>query len=365
MSKQVQVDIPRVEVETLRAEGLLRGSSVVDAGALSIIGVFMLVMSILTPIGVGIRIAEIALSGGMLLAGVLLWRAVLTKKRATLHINLLPGEVALAAALLYLGVAMPTFHQGVVPGVGAVSYSAAVIQFIAVLAGLVFGSMALVLSGATRNARPAGKIAPAAIVCDSVILITGTILLAIALGQLPGNALKPPLWNWISFVGITIPGMLLLLVREGVKEGTENWGRSSRFRAVLRLGATEILLIIGLAIMLFGSYANLNLGLNGYVVGIKGNTTGLILLLAAALFLVFVRGFFKLAFVQGSTGQRFANKLLYVVGVIAFIYGERSVLSGHAPLFAAGAAAPTATLILFGALLVLVVGRVFDQKIAV
>lgn len=158
--------------------------------------------------------------------------------------------------------------------------------------------------------------------------------------------------------------MLLLIAREGVKQGTENWSSRSLLRGVLSLLATESLLVIGLAIMLAGSYNNLTLGMNGFTVGVKGNAVGLTLFVVATLFFLLVRGFFKLTFLQRTqlTSLRIVNKLLFVAAAIAFIYGERSVLSGKPPMFAVGGAAPAVTLILLGALFVLIVGRVFAQK---
>lgn len=360
MNKPMSIARPESDSLAPQADGLLRTSSVVNACALVIIGGVMMVMGFLTPIGVVLQTVEIALGLGMMLSGALLWKAVTNKKQASINISILPGELALALGFVYLGVAMSAFH---VHG-GSVSYLEAVIQFIIVLAGLVFGATALTVSGASKLVRPSEKVSPTAVIRDGVILIAGTILLAIALGQLSGGTLKPPLWNWISFAGITIPGMLLLIAREGVKEGTENWSRRSLLRGVLSLLATESLLIIGLAIMLGGSYYNLTLGMNGFTVGFKGNAVGLTLLVVAVLFLLLVRGFFKLAFLQRTrlTSLRMVNKLLFVAAAIAFIYAERSVLTGKPPMFAVGGAAPEVTLILLGALFVLIVGRVFAQK---
>ncbi|GAC1391782.1 MAG: hypothetical protein NVSMB38_13230 [Ktedonobacteraceae bacterium] len=360
MNKPMSLTRPESDSLAPQADGLLRTSSVVNAFALVIIGVVMMVMGFLTPIGVVLQAVEIALGLGVVLSGVLLWKAVTNKKQASINISILPGELALAVGIVYLGVAMPTFH---VHG-SSVSYLESLIQFITVLAGLVFGATALTVSGASKIVRPSGKFSPTAVIRDGVILIAGTILLAIALGQLAGGALKPPLWNWISFGGITIPGMLLLIAREGVKEGTENWSHGSLLRGVFSLLATESLLIIGLAIMLAGSYYNLTLGANGFTVGFKGNAAGLTLFVVAILFFLLVRGFFKLTFLSRTqlTSFRIVNKLLFVVAVIAFIYGERSVLSGKPPMFAVGGAAPEVTLILLGAFFVLIVGRVFAQK---
>jgi hypothetical protein len=329
---------------------VLKVSTGVTAVGFTIIGVAMLVMGFLTPGGIGRLIAEIGLSAAVLFAAGLLFRTIVDKKGAPRGVGLLSGEVELAATFLYLGVAYP----------------AAISQFIAVLAGFALGAGELALSGASKSARPAGKVTFPAVVRGGVILIVGTILLAIALGQLPGAALKPPQWSWISFLGITIPGMLLLVAREGIKEGLENWGQQSRFRGVLSLLATEVLLIVGLTIMLYGSYSNLTLGKNGYLVGIKGNATGLILWAGAALFLILVRGSFKwaLSVETRRTYHRILSMLLYGVAVVAFIYGERSVLTGKNPLLAVGGAAPAALLIVLGAMLVLVVGRAAAQKVS-
>jgi hypothetical protein len=264
-----------------------------------------------------------------------------------------PGEIALAATFFYLGTAMPVFHQGLA------SPQAALTQFIAVLLGLIIGTVALVLSGATKGIRRASSINSVASLRDGVILIIGTILIAISLSQLSGPALKPTQWNWISYGGITVPGMFILIGREGVKQVSEYW---TGFKRILSSVVTEIMLIGGLAIMLFGSYSNLTLGTNGYLYlsHIKGNAYGFTLWAIAILFLLLIRGPFKLAFLRGNRqfGLQVVNQILYVVALIAFIYGERSVLTGMAPKIMLGGAAPAVLLILFSALLLLVLGRV-------
>jgi hypothetical protein len=114
--------------------------------------------------------------------------------------------------------------------------------------------------------------------------------------------------------------------------------------------------------MLFGSYSNLTLGTNGYLYlsHIKGNATGFTLWAVAVLFLLLIRGPFKWAFLQGNRqfGRQVVSQLLYVAVLIAFIYGERSVLTGMAPKIIIGGAAPAALLILLSGLLLLVLGRV-------
>lgn len=349
---------------------LVKGYSLVSASAFTILGIVMLVLALLTPTSIVFKgssvvvslstifkVAEIVFSLGMLHAAIMLWRAALNKKHMSRGIGILPGDAALANAFFYLGFSMTAFH------LGYASPAIALAQFITVLVGLFFGAGGLALSGVSKPARPLGHITFPLMLRDGVILIVGTILMAIAFGQLSGAALKPPQWNWFSFLGITTPGMLLLMGREGVKARLETWQGLARFP---RLLLTDTLLVLGLAIMLYGSYSNLTLGVNGYQVGPKGNTAGLILWIAAVLLLLVIRGAFKIAVSQryNHVGYRMVSKLLYVMAIVFFIYGERSFLSGHAPLFSIGGAAPAVALILFSAFLVLVVGRAAAQKVS-
>lgn len=46
-----------------------------------------------------------------------------------------------------------------------------------------------------------GRVSFPIAVRDGVILIIGTILVAIAFGQFAAPRLNPPKWNWISFAG--------------------------------------------------------------------------------------------------------------------------------------------------------------------
>lgn len=350
----------KLEFRAPETGALVRRGGVADAWAMGALGVAMLALALGAPGGMGVRIIEVALSVAMVASGVLLARAVVTFGRTGKPIGLLPGELALAAAMLYLGTAAPTFH------LPKASYGVAVAQFLCVLVGLFLGAAALVVDGASQGVRPRGKRSPAAMVRYGVTLIVGTILLAIGLGQLPNKMLMPPKWSWISFLGITIPGMLLLVAREGVKQQLERSGGQGALSRALRVLATDALLVLGLSIMLFGSFANLNLGMNGYQTGFKGNSAGLLLWAVAALALLLGRGWYKLVVAETGAplGRRVMSKLLYVVGVVAFIYGERSVLSGKAPMVALGGAAPVVSLILLGALLVLVAGQVAARRVA-
>src|SRR5258708_189797 len=283
MKTLMPIDVTECESVTLPPKRMLWGYSIVSACTLTIIGIVMLIAALSTMTGVILKGVEVVLSVGMVFASILLWLVILNKRHVSPGIGLLSGEIALASAFLYLGVTMPVFHQGLA------SSAPARVQFIAVLAGLICGNGALVLSGVSKPARSLGRVMFPAMVRDGVTLITGTILLAIAIGQLPGAALKPPQWNWISFLGITIPGMILLVAREAIKERSEIWQGLARFS---RLLVTETMLILGLAIMLYGSYSNLTLGVNGYSLAVKGNATGFILWIAAVLLLLVIRGAF-------------------------------------------------------------------------
>ncbi|GHO82178.1 hypothetical protein [Dictyobacter formicarum] len=353
----------------LPMNNVVKGYSLVSACAFTILGVVMLALALLTPtsiifngsaVVVGLdmffKVAEIVFSLGMLHAAIMLWRMILDKKHMHSSIGILPGDGALANAFLYFGFAMTAFH------LGYASAAIALAQFITVLVGLFFGAGGLVLSGVSKPARPLGHITFSLMLRDGVILIVGTILMAIAFGQLAGAALKPPQWNWISFLGITVPGMFLLIGREGIKARLETWRGPATFP---RLLLTDALLVLGLAIMLYGSYSNLTLGVNGFQVGPKGNTVGLIVWIAAVLLLLVIRGAFRIAAAHkyNHVGYRMGSKLFYVIAIVIFIFGERSFLSGHAPLFAVGGAAPASALILLGAILLLVVGRSVSQKV--
>jgi hypothetical protein len=356
MSRSVSFDKTEQKLLAQLSHRLWAGFGIVSGCAFTIIGFVLLVTAFATSSGGILKGIQAVFSIGVVAAGILILRVFLNRQYLSRGVGILAGEIALACAFLYLGVAMPLFHQGLASPV------IASIQFIVILSSFVFGTGALALSGASKQSRPLGLVTFPSIVRDGVILLTGTVLLAIAIGQLPGAALKPPQWNWLSFLGITIPGMLLLVAREGAKERFETWQGLARLFALL---LTDTLLVLGLAIMLYGSYSNLTLGANGYQVGLKGNAAGLGLWIAAVLLLLIVRGAFKLAFSHRDNrlSYRMISKILYVIAVVLFIYGERSVISGQAPHFIAGGAAPIVALFLLGAFLVLIVGRATSQKV--
>ena len=303
----------------------------------------MAVMALVAPLDAGARVAETAAAGIAAIGGALLVARGKSAASAA-------GGLMLLAMLVYFAVTNQEFQQGGVP------YSIAVAQFVSVPVGLVLGAtaFAFALDGSTPGGRRAGRTAE--FVPDAVILVVGTILLGIALGQTGNERLTPPKWNWISFLGLTVTGALVLIVvRSAVKSmlhGDRPVGQSRRLLGVL---ATELLLVIGLAVMIYGALNNLVLGANGFRTGFKGNGEGLILWIGAALFLVVVRGGFKLAsWRDRGLGRAAVRELLYVAGVFAFIVGERSVLSGKPPGVMSGDALAAAVVILVGALVLLV-----------
>lgn len=103
------------------------------------------------------------------------------------------------------------------------------------------------------------------------------------------------------------------------------------------------------------------LGKNGYITGFRGNLAAFTLVVAAAVSLIVVRGALGRAVSTQrgtATSAVILSKLLYVVGVVALIYGEPSVVTGKAAAFTIGPAADYAVVIAVVALLVLVSGRV-------
>ncbi len=319
--------------------GLLWRLQVPVGALLAAVGATMIALAFLGTLGVGRQIFEIVLGALVLVpGGLIVWAALVGKRSTGLH--LAAGEAALAATITYLGEAMPPFHHG------AVGHDTGLAQFIAVVVGLVVGAISLALPAPASTEKPTG-VHWASVIRDSVILIVATIVVAIGISQTANPAVMPPKWNWTSFLAITIPGMLMLIFLRG---GLKALWRPGLMRAV----AVEGLLVVGLGVMILGSVNNLNLGASGYQAGLKGNASGLTLWIAAALFLVVVRGAFKLAIPDGDhrTAVALVRKALYVVGVVAFIYGEKSVITGMPPKVAAGGAfAAGAAMIIAGVVL--------------
>ncbi|MDP8910627.1 MAG: hypothetical protein M3M94_00990 [Actinomycetota bacterium] len=309
------------------------------------LGGAMAVMAFIAPVDAGPRAAE-AVAGALAAIG-----GTLLLARGA-HAAMTAGAVTLLASLVYLAVTNTEFHEG---GVG---YSIAVAQFVTVPIGLVLGGIAFALTPETRTT---GRMN---FVPDGVILVVGTILLGIGLGQIGNERLMTPKWNWVSFLGLTITGMLVLVLLRGALKAAVGGDRrgSTAFRFLGPL-APELLLVGGLAVMMYGALNNLVLGANGFRTGFEGNGDGLALWIAAALFLVVVRGGFKFTVRnQRGVAQAVVRELLYFAGVFAFIVGERSVISGKPPGVPIGDALPAAAVILLGALFLLVPVRMAAKQ---
>jgi len=319
--------------------------------AMLAVGGAMAAMALAAPVDAAARAAEAAAGAAAGAGGAALLRGARTGRPA----GATGGGLMLLASLVYLAVTNTEFHQG---GVG---YPLAVAQFLTVPLGLVLGGTAFAVTHPSPPER-AGRTSDS--VPDGVVLVVGTILLGIGLGQIGNERLMPPKWNWISFLGLTVTGMLVLIVLRGAVKSSRDGDRPSdpphRGWAV---PATELLLVAGLAVMLYGALNNLVLGANGFRTGLKGNGDGLAVWIAAALFLVVVRGGFKLAVGhRRGAGFALAKELLYVAGAVAFIVGERSVLAGKPPGVPIGGAWPAAVLILLGAVFLLVPARMVAKR---
>ena len=330
---------------TSLAERVEASAKAVGVG-IAVLGAAMALMGLTAPVGLGARAAEVSAGALAALGGVLLLRR---GKRAAMT----SGGSALVASVVYLSVTNTEFHEG---GVG---YSIAVVQFVTVLIGLVLGGTACVLTPEGRGTGGASDFLP-----DGVLLVTGTILLGIGLGQLGNERLMTPRWNWVSFIGLTVSGMLVLVVLRGALKAALRRDRQSRGAPrLLGLLGTELLLVVGLGLMVYGALNNLVLGANGFRTGFEGNSEGLVVWIAAALFLIVVRGGFKMA-IPGERGAAHGvvREVLYFVGAFAFIVGERSVLSGRPPAVSIGGALPAAAAILLGAFFLLVPVRVAAKQ---
>jgi hypothetical protein len=333
------------------ADGADRRGALATVVALVATGSTMLGLSISTGTAPLRLIGELLAGGAVVASGVLIASA-LRSQCDRVKVGLLPGELALDGALVYLGLAMSGAHHG---GGGA---SWALLQFVAVLVGLVAGAAGLSLVRAQRSSSGRGTLT--VVVRDGVLLVVGSLLVAIAVGEAARPALVPPHWNWISFVGLTIPGMIVLLGRERLKDRASHHPHQPRQRSRVRAVSNEMLLLVGLAVMVFGSTANLTMGKDGFVAGFVGDGRGLAFWVAGAAFLVAGRGLWKIRCLGslGSSSRAAGAGLLYLVGVTVFVVGERAVQLGHGPSVPLSAASSAfAALVLLAAALVLGVLR--------
>ena len=206
------------------------------------------------------------------------------------RIRLLGGELAIDAAFAYVVVALASRP------VGAPLRS---VELVLGLGGLVTGAGALAVA-------PLDDGSVAAAVRRSVLLITGTILIALAVGQLehPGLSMR---WNWVPFLGFAVPGMLTVLGAELLRGSAASRGRTL---------ATTVALVAGVAILLYGSINNLALGQGGLGAGIRATPA---LSAAAAATAALVAG--------GSLSRRWrpawVSDLITAAGVLGMVVTER------------------------------------------
>ncbi len=332
--------------------GLLQVAALAAGASLFIVGAGMVALAFAAYLSPGRFVAEavvgaiVAASGGALLFSAL--RGHPQSKMAALL-----GDLTLLGSLFYLGSALPPFNHHMV------NRPVATLQFIAVILAITIGTAAIALTPAPAHNFAGWKhIGQIVLAADGVVLVAGTILLGIGLGQLDKASLTPPMWNWVSFLGLTVPGMIVLvMIRGAVKklgptEQTLGW----QAKGIWVLLGWEMLLVAGLGVMIYGALYNLVLGANGFAGGFKGNANGLLLWVIAAAFLVFVRGPFERALIRLPERRWYpvVREMLYLAGAFAFIVGERSVISGKAPNLVTGAALPIALLIILAAAALLV-----------
>lgn len=296
--------------------------ALVAAGMLAV-GIAMIVMAAVTGVSGGRQLAETVIGSAVILFGLVLFATGLVEDRP-MPTSLPTGILTILGSLLYLGTALPRFHAGAVP------YNEAIVQFVTVLAGLFVGAASFALREPAVEFRRGKRMYPTTVGPDGVVLVVGTILIGLGIGETAQPRLTPPTWDWVSFFLIAIPGMLVLIPMRGMAKAMLRRerlrGRRSGFAGIL---VNEALLVVGLAVLLYG-FNNVFAGTNGFETGFEGDGGGLAVWLGAALFLVAVRGGFKLALADGPErpGAAVARELLYVLGLAAFVYGERWVITG-------------------------------------
>ena len=258
-----RADSPRAASLAWVARGL--------SGLLGLAGLAGLALSASARVSTPFVAGEAAASLIVVASAVVLFRSSRGRERPMA--GLLPGELALDGAFLYLAMTAETFH-----GQHAVSREVGVAQFAIVILALVAGCGALVFF---RTERRDARSVFAMAVRGGVMLAVGSLLLAMAVGAASGSTFHLPDWNWPSFLGLTVPGILVLIAREEVKQ---RW-RPAGHPALASLG-NEGLLVIGLSLMVWGSTANLTLGVDAFHIGIRGDVIGAGLWILAAVALL-------------------------------------------------------------------------------
>jgi hypothetical protein len=318
-------------------------------GLLGLAGLTGLVLSASARVSMPFAAGEAAASLIVITSAVLLFRS--SRRRERPVAGLLPGELALDGAFLYLAMTAETFH-----GQHAVSRSVGIAQFAIVIVELVAGCGALMFF---RTERRDAKSVFAMAVRGGVMLAVGSVLLAMAVAAASASTFHLPDWNWPSFVGFTVPGILVVIAREEMKR---RW-RPAGHPALASLG-TEGLLVVGLSLMVWGSTANLTLGGNALHLGIRGDVAGAGLWMLAAVALLIRRVVWPRASAR-SRRPEVAVAIAYFVALFVFVIGERAVELGQSPAMAIGHANVAGAVVVGAAAVVLAVMRpvtfVLDQ----
>jgi len=205
--------------------GLLQGAPLAAGAGLFIVGAGMVVLAFAAYVSVGRFVAE-AVVGAIVAGGggALLLSALRGKPRS--KAAALIGDATLLGSLFYLGTVLPPFNHH------AVGRTVANLQFIAVIVAIIIGTAAIALTPAPEHNFTGWKhIGQIALAGDGVVLVAGTILLGIGLGQLDKAALMPPKWNWVSFLGLTVPGMIVLVMIRGAAKKLGPTERTLGWRA--------------------------------------------------------------------------------------------------------------------------------------
>jgi hypothetical protein len=295
---------------------------------LALAGLAGLILSGSTRVSTPFAAGEAAASVIVIASAVVLFRSARGSDRPVA--GLLPGELALDGAFLYLAMTAETFH-----GQHAVSREVGIAQFTIVILELVAGCGALVFF---RTERRDARSVFAMAVRGGVMLAVGSLLLAMAVAAASGSTFHLPDWNWTSFLGLTVPGILVLIAREELKK---RW-RPAGHPALASLG-TEGLLVLGLSLMVWGSTANLTLGLDAFHIGVRGDVIGAGLWMLAAGALLAGRVLWPGA--STTTRRReIAVAVAYTLALTVFVFGERAVELGGSPAVAIGHAGVAATL---------------------
>lgn len=142
------------------------------------LGGAMAVMALIARADAGPRAAEAAAGALVVIGGALLLSGRGGERAAT------AGGFALLGSLVYLAVTNTQFQEG------GIQYSIGVAQFVSVPIALVLGATAFALTPRSVEARTKTRLSD--VVPEGVILVVGTILLGIGLGQVGNERLSRP-----------------------------------------------------------------------------------------------------------------------------------------------------------------------------